>query len=88
MSEKTEPKQNRREMCRDAARYVALGSVVLLSGGLLARDFAGAVASGCAQTGTAGRSLSAEQRLICRNCALLAECALPAAAAAKEGDSR
>jgi hypothetical protein len=73
-------------MCRDVVRYLALGGIVLLSGGLIIRDFGRQRVDGCAKTGAAVRL--PQQHLACRDCAALVECPLPAAAAARKRGRR
>jgi hypothetical protein len=85
MNQKAEQPQDRREMCRDAVRYLALGGIVLLSGGLITRDVGRGRSDRCPNTGAVVR-LPQEQHLVCRDCAALAECPLPAAAAARTGN--
>jgi electron transport complex protein RnfB len=67
------PRQTRRELCTSAIRYLALGGVTLLTGGLVYR---GARARGRAPCPPAAG---------CEGCAALAECTQPQAAAARRG---
>jgi len=67
---------NRREALRTAARWLALGGLATLSGGLLLREPAADEGRAC--------------RLVreCRQCRALAGCRLPRAAAAKEDNTQ
>jgi len=56
--------QNRREMCRSALRYLALGGITVLSAGLIVRRTASSAPASCR------RSLS------CRECAAFDHCRL------------
>ncbi len=62
---------NRREACRGAIRWLALGGVTLFSGRLLTRSLSARAGGSCPQL------------LACRDCADREQCALPQAVAAR-----
>ncbi len=72
MSQPAQRQPTRREVLRSSARYLALGGVTLMSAGLIAGR-SGRWATDC------DRRLSA-----CRDCAVLNDCRLAPAVAAKK----
>ena len=65
---------NRREMCRTALRWTALGGIAMLSAGLIGKRAGGG--AGCRRADA------------CRQCGLLAECRLPQAQEARKEPAR
>ena len=61
--------KNRREMFRTSARWLALGGIGLLSGGLIVRG--------------SGKTAECRQSASCHDCATLARCTLPPAMTAR-----
>ena len=72
---------HRREWFRGVARCVALGGITLLSAGLILKNRV-APAQQCRPETIA--QTPSEQASLCRDCAVLTQCALPQAAAARK----
>ena len=68
---------DRREMFRTSARYLALGGIALISGGLIART-----------AGSPTRCGQLAQLASCSECAAMAGCTLAPALAAKRSSKR
>ena len=73
-TETNEQRPNRREMVRSGLRYLALGGIAVFSAGLLLRDALAPGANRCRRSPC------------CRGCAVLADCRLPQAATARQGN--
>ncbi len=69
----SQPRPTRRELCTSAIRWLALGGVTLLTGGLIYRG-----------ARTRGK-MAGPPATACEGCAALAECMQPQAAAARRG---
>ena len=70
MNNPSEPRQSRREVFRNSARYVAAGGLALLTGKLLLQGSASSADTRC------------DGNAHCDNCPVLVSCRLPQAIAA------